>query len=57
MATAATQISVSPETVLAAMVTMRGPESSKKKVAMDYLTKFQKSVRAKSPFVTRTSVD
>jgi hypothetical protein len=44
MASAATQVPVSPETVLAAMVTMRGSDSSKKKAAMDYLTNFQKSV-------------
>lgn len=34
-----------PDTVLAAMTTMRGGEPDKKKVAMDYLSRFQKSVR------------
>lgn len=33
-----------PDTVLAAMATMRGGDADKKKVAMDYLSKFQKSV-------------
>lgn len=36
--------SFAPDTILAAMTTMRGGEPDKKKVAMDYLTKFQKSV-------------
>ncbi|KAJ0118129.1 hypothetical protein N8I77_000593 [Diaporthe amygdali] len=35
--------SFAPDTILAAMTTMRGGEPDKKKVAMDYLTKFQKS--------------
>lgn len=33
-----------PDTVLAAMTTMRGGEADKKKAAMDYLSRFQKSV-------------
>lgn len=36
--------SFDPETILAAMTTMRGGEPDKKKAAMDYLGKFQKSV-------------
>lgn len=36
--------SFAPETILAAMTTMRGGEPDKKKAAMDYLGKFQKSV-------------
>lgn len=36
--------SFAPDTILAAMTTMRGGEPDKKKAAMDYLTKFQKSV-------------
>ncbi len=32
------------ENVLTAMLTMRGSAADKKKVAMDYLAKFQKSV-------------
>lgn len=36
--------SFAPDTILAAMTTMRGGEPEKKKAAMDYLTKFQKSV-------------
>lgn len=36
--------SFAPETILAAMATMRGGEPDKKKAAMDYLGKFQKSV-------------
>lgn len=37
--------SFAPETILAALTTMRGGEPDKKKAAMDYLGKFQKSVR------------
>lgn len=37
--------SFAPDTILAAMATMRGGEAEKKKAAMDYLGKFQKSVR------------
>lgn len=33
-----------PETVLTAMATMRGGDADKKKAAMEYLGKFQKSV-------------
>lgn len=44
MATNGTPDSFSPETILAAMTTMRGGEAGKKKAAMDYLSKFQKSV-------------
>lgn len=40
--------SFAPDTILAAMATMRGGEAEKKKVAMDYLGKFQKSVRTNS---------
>lgn len=46
MATNGAPDSFSPETILAAMTTMRGGEPSKKKAAMDYLSKFQKSVGA-----------
>lgn len=41
--------SFAPDTILAAMTTMRGGEPDKKKVAMDYLTKFQKSVGTALP--------
>lgn len=44
MATNGSPDSFSPETILAAMATMRGGEAGKKKAAMDYLSKFQKSV-------------
>lgn len=40
--------SFAPETILAAMATMRGGEPDKKKVAMDYLGKFQKSVESQN---------
>lgn len=45
MATNGAPDSFSPGTILAAMTTMRGGEPNKKKAAMDYLSKFQKSVR------------
>lgn len=45
MATNGSPESFAPETVLAAMATMRGGDAGKKKAAMDYLGKFQKSVR------------
>ena len=45
MATNGAQDVFTPENVLAAMATMRGGDSDKKKVAMDYLGKFQKTVR------------
>jgi hypothetical protein len=35
---------MSPDTVLAAMATMRGGDANRKKAAMDYLSTFQKSV-------------
>jgi len=44
MATNGALAPFTPQNVLAAMVTMRGGDSSKKEVAMDYLFKFQKSV-------------
>lgn len=39
----------SPQNVLAGMVTMRGNDPAKKKVAMDYLARFQKSVCVPCP--------
>jgi hypothetical protein len=48
MATNGSSDSFAPDTILAAMTTMRGGEPEKKKAAMDYLTKFQKSVRTTS---------
>ncbi|EFX05450.1 mRNA transport regulator [Grosmannia clavigera kw1407] len=42
----------SPQNVLAGMVTMRGHDASKKKAAMDYLAKFQKSESAWSVTIT-----
>lgn len=42
----------SPENVLAGMVTMRGNDASKKKIAMDYLARFQKSESAWSVTIT-----
>ncbi|CAK7198808.1 Nuclear import receptor [Sporothrix eucalyptigena] len=41
-----------PENVLAAMVTMRGNDASKKTAAMDYLARFQKSESAWSVTIT-----
>lgn len=38
----------SPDSVLVAMATMRTGEPDKKKAAMEYLNKFQKSVREPS---------
>ena len=35
---------MAPDAILAAMATMRGGDAGKKKVAMDYLSNFQKSV-------------
>jgi len=45
MATNGAHAPFTPQNVLAGMVTMRGGDSSKKEAAMDYLFKFQKSVR------------
>ena len=45
MASNSSNDSFTPDTILAAMTTMRGGEPDKKKAAMDYLSKFQKSVR------------
>ena len=44
MATGGVQEVFTAEHVLTAMLTMRGSAADKKKVAMDYLAKFQKSV-------------
>jgi hypothetical protein len=44
MASNGATVAATPETVLAAIVTLRGGDTDKKKVAMDYLSKFQKSV-------------
>ena len=44
MATGGVQEAFTAENVLTAMLTMRGSAADKKKVAMDYLAKFQKSV-------------
>lgn len=44
MATNGPPDSFAPDTILAAMATMRGGDAGKKKAAMDYLGKFQKSV-------------
>lgn len=46
MASNGSNDSYTPDTVLAAMSTMRGGEPDKKKAAMDYLSKFQKSQSA-----------
>ena len=44
MATGGVQEAFTADNVLTAMLTMRGSAADKKKVAMDYLAKFQKSV-------------
>lgn len=41
---------MSPDAVLAAMMTMRGGDATRKQAAMDYLSSFQKSVCHVSPF-------
>lgn len=45
MATNGAPDSFAPDTILAAMTTMRDGSPDKKKAAMDYLGRFQKSVR------------
>lgn len=45
MATPGAQDVFTPDNILQAMLTMRSPDREKKKVAMEYLDKFQKSVR------------
>ncbi len=45
MASNGAQNAFTAQNVLTAMLTMRSHEAEKKKAAMDYLTKFQKSVR------------
>lgn len=49
--------SFAPETILAALTTMRGGEPDKKKAAMDYLGKFQKSVRTSFALAAAQGLD
>lgn len=55
MATNGSQEGFTPQNILTAMITMRGGDASKKKAAMDFLGKFQKSVSRRahsfSPFI------
>jgi transportin-3 len=49
MASTTPQEGFEVQTVLAAMLTMRSGENEKKKVAVDYLGRFQKSVSPTHP--------